>query len=121
MAQRLSFRPLGADGAAAGNVGVGFDITVAAKDTGPGAGRGVPSGIYEIKWTMPANITVNNATFTTSGVPKGPPDNSAGPLNVSQTFTLTCTAVGAANVNVKVSDTAENSIALDLPVECYAG
>ena len=111
----------GSDGAAAGKVGVSFDITVAAEDLAPGAGIGVASGIYQIEWTLPANITINNAVHTTSGRPKGPPDANAGPPDISQTFTLTCTAAGASTVNVKVTDTAENSVNLDLGVECYVG
>jgi len=109
----------GSDGAAAGKVGVSFDITIAARDAGLGAGRGSPGGIYRITWTVPAGITVNNATYTTSGRPKGPPDNAAGPPNISQTFALTCTVVGAKTVNVKVTDTVENKLELDLGIECY--
>jgi len=109
----------GSDGNPAGKVGVVFEVVVASKDVAAGAGNGVPSGIYQTTLTMPPNITVVNAVRTTAGRPKGPPDANVGPPDVSETFALTCTAVGAGIVKVQVTDTVENSIALDLGVECY--
>ena len=111
----------GADGDPPGKIGVVFNVIVDAKDDGlAGLTRGVESGIHRIILTGAPRITINPAIHTTQGVPPGPPTANAGPLQESQTFQLTCTAVGAQRIGIFVDDTAGNELTDDLDIECYA-
>ena len=110
----------GADGNPPGKVGITFFVDVDVKDDAlaPGA-RGVESGIYTIG-VSGVNIASSPAIYTTRGVPPGPPSpgSQAGPLQDSQSFTVTRTRMGGQRIGIFVEDTAGNELAITLGIEC---